>query len=252
MAVLNVTPDSFSDGGRFADAEAAAAEGARYADLGAAVVDIGGECTRPRGKTYGDGAPEILLEGELARVLPVLSRLRKSRPSIPISIDTRRTEVARAALDEGADIVNVVTGLAASDDLLQLVASRGAAIVLNHCRGTPSTTFEESLFSDVVSEVAADLAAARERAISAGVDSPRIFLDPGLGFGKSPSENFVLLGVARPPRAARHAARGRSIPQGFSGIPREPSRFRPAARVVGRRSRRFECCRDPPDARPRS
>jgi dihydropteroate synthase len=133
------------------------------------------------------------LEGELARVLPVLSRLRKSRPSIPISIDTRRTEVARAALDEGADIVNVVTGLAASDDLLQLVASRGAAIVLNHCRGTPSTTFEESLFSDVVSEVAADLAAARERAISAGVDSPRIFLDPGLGFGKSPSENFVLL-----------------------------------------------------------
>lgn len=193
MAVLNVTPDSFSDGARFADAEAAAEEGARYADLGASLIDIGGESTRPKGKTYGEGAREVFLEGELARVLPVISRLRKSRPSIPISIDTRRTEVACAALDEGADIVNIVTGLNVPEDLLELVKSRGAAIVLNHCRGTPSTTFEESLFSDVVFEVASDLAAARERAISAGVDSSRIFLDPGLGFGKNPSENFVLL-----------------------------------------------------------
>jgi dihydropteroate synthase len=194
MAILNVTPDSFSDGGRFADAEEAAAEGARYADLGAAVVDIGGESTRPRGKTYGDGAREIFSESEFGRVLPVISRLRELRPSAPISIDTRRTEVARAALDAGADIVNVVTGLGVPADLLELVASRGVAIVLNHCRGTPSTTFEESSFQDVTREVAADLQTARSRAISSGISEQRIFLDPGLGFGKNAAQNFALLG----------------------------------------------------------
>lgn len=193
MAVLNVTPDSFSDGGRFADAEAAAAEGARYADLGAALIDIGGESTRPKGKTYGEGAPEILLEDELGRVLPVLSSLRRKLPSFPLSVDTRRTEVARAALDAGADIVNVVTGLSVPSDLLELVASRGAAVVLNHCRGTPSTTFEESSFQDVVREVTEDLGRARERAISSGIPNEQIFLDPGLGFGKNPAENFSLL-----------------------------------------------------------
>ncbi len=195
MAILNVTPDSFSDGGRFADAEAAAEEGARYADLGAAIVDIGGESTRPRGATYGAGAPEIFLEGELGRVLPVISRLRALRPFIPISVDTRRVEVARAALDAGADVVNVVTGLDVPAELLELAANRGAAIVLNHCRGTPSTTFEESSFSDVVSEVAADLNATRARALSFGISEQRVFLDPGLGFGKTPEQNFTLLGA---------------------------------------------------------
>ena len=195
MAILNVTPDSFSDGGRFADADAAAETGARYADLGAVIVDVGGESTRPRGSAYGEGAREIFLEGELSRVLPVISRLRGLRPSIPISIDTRRVEVARAALDAGADVVNVVTGLDVHEDLLELVANRGAAIVLNHCRGTPSSTFEESSFSDVVGEVGADLSAARTRALSSRLPAENILLDPGLGFGKTPAQNFALLGA---------------------------------------------------------
>jgi dihydropteroate synthase len=194
MGILNVTPDSFSDGGKFADVEAAAAEGARFADLGAAVVDIGGESTRPKGTTYGEGAREISSNEEIDRVVPVLSSIRSRQPSLPISVDTRRTEVARAALEAGADIVNVVTGLDVPPGLLQLIASRGAALVLNHCRGTPSTTFEESSFQDVTGEVANDLAAARARAISFGIPSEKIFLDPGFGFGKNPGENFALLG----------------------------------------------------------
>lgn len=195
MAILNVTPDSFSDGGRFASAEAAAEEGARYADLGASIIDIGGESTRPRGKAYGEGAREISAEEEEGRVLPVLSSLRRNRPSIPISVDTRRFSVARAALDAGADVVNVVTGLDASNELLSTIATARAAVILNHCRGNPQTTFEESSFQDVVREVAADLAAARARAISAGISEQRIFLDPGFGFGKTPDQNFALLGA---------------------------------------------------------
>jgi dihydropteroate synthase len=195
MAILNVTPDSFSDGGRFASVEAAAEEGARYADLGAAIIDIGGESTRPRGRTYGEGAREISSNEEITRVIPVLSSLRRKLPSLPLSVDTRRVDVVRAALDAGADIVNVVTGLDVPEDLLDLVANRGAAVVLNHCRGTPSTTFEESSFTDVIAEVAADLRAARERAASSGISESRIFLDPGLGFGKTPEQNFALLGA---------------------------------------------------------
>jgi dihydropteroate synthase len=193
MAILNVTPDSFSDGGRFGSAEEAASEGTRFADLGASIVDIGGESTRPKGKAYGKGAQGISSNEEIARVLPVISSLRRKLPSLPLSVDTRKTEVASAALDAGADVVNVVTGLDVSDDLLRLVASRGAAIVLGHCRGTPSTTFEESSFSDVVAEVAADLAAARARAVSFGIPPEKILLDPGFGFGKKPDENFALL-----------------------------------------------------------
>jgi dihydropteroate synthase len=194
MAILNVTPDSFSDGGRFRSAEAAAEEGARLADLGVALVDIGGESTRPKGKTYGEGAREIPSNEETARVLPVIAMLRRERPSLPISIDTRRAEVARAALDAGADVVNVVTGLDTPEELLALVAERGAAIVLNHCRGTPQSTFEESSFQDVTREVASDLAGACARAVSFGIPAERIFLDPGFGFGKKPGENFALLG----------------------------------------------------------
>jgi dihydropteroate synthase len=193
MAVLNVTPDSFSDGGRFTDAAAAIEEACRYADLGAAIVDIGGESTRPKGNAYGDGAREISSNEEIARVLPVLSALRRRLPSLPLSVDTRRTEVVRAALDAGADIVNVVTGLDVPPEFLALIAGRGAALVLGHCRGTPTTTFEQSSFSNVAGEVAADLAAARARAVSFGIPLEKILLDPGLGFGKKPAENFTLL-----------------------------------------------------------
>ena len=195
MAILNVTPDSFSDGGRFASAEAAAEEGARYADLGASIIDVGGESTRPKGNTYGEGAREISSNEEIARVIPVLSSLRRKLSSLPLSVDTRRAEVACAALDAGADIVNVVTGLDVPAGLLELVARSGAAIVLNHCRGTPSTTFEESSFQNVTLEVSQDLERARSRAISSGISENKIFLDPGFGFGKTPEENFALLGA---------------------------------------------------------
>lgn len=193
MAVLNVTPDSFSDGGRFRTAEEAVEEGVRCADLGAALIDVGGESTRPKGTTYGEGAREISSNEEMARVLPVISSLRGKRPSFPISVDTRRAEVVRAALDAGADVVNVVTGLHVPPELLDLVAARGAALVLGHCRGAPSTTFEESSFSDVAAEVAADLAAASARAVSFGIPPEKILLDPGFGFGKNADQNFALL-----------------------------------------------------------
>jgi dihydropteroate synthase len=195
MAILNVTPDSFSDGGRFASAEAAGEEGVRLAELGVSILDVGGESTRPRGGTYGEGAKEISANEEEARVLPVLSYLRRNLPSFPLSVDTRRVEVARAALDAGADMVNVVTGLDVPKDLLELVASRGVAIVLNHCRGTPSSTFKESSFTDVIAEVGADLNEARTRALSSGIRAEDILLDPGLGFGKTPAQNFALLGA---------------------------------------------------------
>ncbi len=195
MAILNVTPDSFSDGGRFASAEAAGEEGVKFAELGAAILDIGGESTRPKGATYGEGAREISSNEEEGRILPVLSYLRRNLPSLPLSVDTRRASVARAALEAGADMVNVVTGLDVPGDVLELVASRGAAIVLNHCRGTPSSTFKESSFTDVVAEVRADLEAARARALSFRIPAEKIFLDPGLGFGKTPEQNFALLGA---------------------------------------------------------
>lgn len=194
MGILNVTPDSFSDGGLLADAGSAVAAGCRMADLGVALVDVGGESTRPRGLRYGAGGAEVPLEEELSRVFPVIEGLRRERPALPISVDTRKAEVALAALAAGADVVNVVTGLDVSAELLALVAERRAPIVLGHCRGTPATTFQVSRFLDVVADVAADLAAARERAIGAGAANERVFLDPGLGFGKDTAQNYALLG----------------------------------------------------------
>ena len=194
MAILNVTPDSFSDGGLYERAEAAIAAGLRFAAAGAVLLDVGGESTRPRGAAYGRGASEVPVDEEVERVVPVVAGIRAADASIAISVDTRRTEVARRALDAGADVVNLVTGLDPPEGLLDLVAEREAAIVLNHMRGLPATTFEVSRFSpDVVADVAADLARARRRCLVAGVRPDRILLDPGLGFGKDAAQNFELL-----------------------------------------------------------
>ena len=194
MAILNVTPDSFSDGGRLGTPAAAVEAGLCFAEAGAAILDVGGESTRPRGAAYGDGAGDVTVDEELARVLPVVEGIRAANPSIPISVDTRRVDVARRALDAGADVVNLVTGLDPPDGLLELVVQRGAAIVLNHMRGVPGTTFEVSRFGpDVVADVAGDLARARRRGLVAGIRPDRILLDPGLGFGKNPEQNFALL-----------------------------------------------------------
>ncbi|MEO6327142.1 MAG: dihydropteroate synthase, partial [Thermoanaerobaculia bacterium] len=197
-AILNVTPDSFSDGGRLPTLESAIAAGLAAAACGAAVVDVGGESTRPRGSTYGAGAGDVSSDEELRRVVPVIAGLRAASSSLPISVDTRKAEVAEAALAAGADIVNVVTGLEPEPRLLEFVARRRAAIILNHCRGTPSSTFEVSRFDDVVAEVARDLALASRRAQAAGISARQILLDPGLGFGKKAEQNIaLLLGLAR-------------------------------------------------------
>ena len=194
MAILNVTPDSFSDGGLHETAGAAIAAGLRFAAAGAALLDVGGESTRPRGAAYGAGAGEVTPAEEVARIVPVVAGIRSGAPAVPISVDTRRTEVARKALDAGADVVNLVSGLDPPGDLLDLVAERDAAIVLGHMRGTPATTFEVSRFGpDVVAEVAHDLARARRRCLVAGIRPDQILLDPGLGFGKSAEQNFQLL-----------------------------------------------------------
>jgi dihydropteroate synthase len=194
MAILNVTPDSFSDGGVHAATAAAVGAGLRFAEAGAAILDVGGESTRPRGAAYGGGAGDVPAEEEIARVVPVVEGIRAANPSIPISVDTRKTEVARRALAAGADVVNLVTGLGPPAGLLDLVVERDAAIVLNHMRGVPATTFDVSKFGpDVVADVAGDLARARRRALAAGIRPDRILLDPGLGFGKTADQNFALL-----------------------------------------------------------
>ncbi len=193
MGVLNVTPDSFSDGGQFDSVEAAIDHGVSMVASGVAIVDVGGESTRPRGRAYGAGASGVPASEELERVLPVISGLRKSQPSLVISIDTWKPEVARAALQAGADIVNNVLGLIRSPEMATVVRESGAPIILNHCRGTPATTFAVSKFTDVVSEVARDLREASEWFVRSGILKSRVWPDPGLGFGKTHEESFTLL-----------------------------------------------------------
>ncbi len=190
MGVLNVTPDSFSDGGRFVTGEhpkidAAIAEALAMQKAGAHVLDIGGESTRP-------GASEVPVTIEIARVVPILEALAKSC-ELPLSIDTRKSDVARAALAAGACIVNDVSGGRFDPDLLEVVAERGAWLVLGHLRGTPATMQHEPHFDDVLAEVAGELAASVARAEAAGVAGSKIVVDPGIGFGKRQQDNLALL-----------------------------------------------------------
>lgn len=190
MGILNVTPDSFSDGGHFADAQTAMARAAAMAAAGAMFIDIGGESTRP-------GAPSVPAEIETARVLPVIEALAELRAQgkfdALISIDTRKPAVARAALQSGADLVNDVTGLR-DPAMRDVCAEFGVPAVLMHMRGTPETlrwSQEAQPFSDVVSEVRDELAALAAGALAAGV--PSVILDPGFGFGKSLEQNLDLI-----------------------------------------------------------
>jgi dihydropteroate synthase len=185
MGVVNVTPDSFSDGGRFADPAAAADHASRLAQEGADLVDLGGESTRP-------GAPPVPAAEELRRVIPVIERLRAGGFALPISVDTSKPEVARAALDAGADLVNDVQGLA-SPELAALVAARGVPAVLMHTRGTPADMASRAVYGDVVEEVAAELEQALARAERAGVRRERVVLDPGIGFAKTAEQSLALL-----------------------------------------------------------
>jgi dihydropteroate synthase len=184
MGVLNVTPDSFSDGGRFASTERAVAQGLALAEAGADLLDIGGESTRP-------GAAGVAADDELARVLPVIEQLR-ARTAVPLSIDTAKSAVARAALAAGAILVNDVTGFS-DPGLPPVTAAAGAAVCLMHMQGTPRTMQTDPRYDDVVAEVLEALAAAVARAEAAGIPRSRIWVDPGIGFGKTAGHNLFLL-----------------------------------------------------------
>ncbi len=185
MGILNVTPDSFSDGGAHAAPAAALAHAVALAEQGADVIDVGGESTRP-------GAQEVPPAEEAARVLPVLRAIRRELPHIRLSIDTRHAEVARAALDAGADIVNDITGLRAPG-MLELCAQAGCGIVLMHMQGNPATMQDNPQYADVVAQVRAFFEERVQAAEQAGIDPQRICLDPGFGFGKTTAHNMALL-----------------------------------------------------------
>lgn len=182
MGVVNVTPDSFSDGGRFAEPQVAIAHGVELVAQGADVLDVGGESTRP-------GAAEVTEADELARVLPVISGLIRTCPGVPISIDTSKVEVARRAIDAGAVLVNDVTGLR-DPAMAQLVAQTKVSACVMHMRGSPRTMQQAPQYADVVTEVIAELREAVERS---GVDRSQLLIDPGIGFGKTLAHNLTLL-----------------------------------------------------------
>ena len=186
MGVLNVTPDSFSDGGRYTALTDALAHARLMLEEGAAILDIGGESTRP-------GARPVPDDAQLARVVPVIQALRRELPGdFAISIDTRSASVAAAALDAGADIVNDVSG-ASDPRMLEVAATRGAGIVLMHMQGTPETMQLAPSYEDVTREVMNFLAARGDAALRAGISRQRILLDPGIVFGKTRSHNLTLL-----------------------------------------------------------
>lgn len=196
FGVLNVTSDSFSDGGRFVragerlDAEAAGCAAEAMVREGADVIDIGGESTRP-------GSQEVPVARELARVLPVIEAVAK-RVKVPISIDTRKAEVAEAALAAGASLVNDVSGLRFDPDLARVVARAGAGLVVGHLRGSPASMQRDAHFEDALAEVGQELAHSVSLAREAGVPVDALMVDPGIGFGKRLPDNLELL--AQPAR----------------------------------------------------
>jgi len=190
MGVLNVTPDSFSDGGLTFDRDTAVARALEMLEEGAAIVDVGGESTRP--PLYGS-ARELTADEEMGRVLPVIEGIR-ARSDAPISIDTRRSAVAREAVAAGADLVNDVTAGRYDDAMAPAIAELGAGAILMHMKGTDPRTMQQDLrYDHPLGDVAAALAEAADRALSAGVAADSIAVDPGLGFGKTAEGNLVLL-----------------------------------------------------------
>ena len=185
MGIVNVTPDSFSDGGRYLDERAAIDHGMRLADEGADILDVGGESTRP-------GAEPVPDDVESERVLPVVEALSKGT-GLPVSIDTMKAAVAKAALDAGAQIVNDVSAGRFDDAMFPLVAEGRAPVVLMHMLGEPRTMQKDPRYDDVVGEIMAFLEERAEAAIGSGVDRERIVVDPGFGFGKTREHNLVLL-----------------------------------------------------------
>jgi dihydropteroate synthase len=185
MGIVNVTPDSFTDGGMYLTTDDAVRHGARLVDEGADVLDVGGESTRP-------GAEPVDVDEELRRVIPVIEGLTEMQQTTPISIDTRKPEVARAALEAGARIVNDVTA-GRDGAMLEAVADTGAGIVLMHMLGEPQTMQDDPRYEDVVAEVHEFLRERIEAAVFAGIAEERVCVDPGIGFGKNVEHNLALL-----------------------------------------------------------
>ena len=185
MGIVNTTPDSFSDGGAFAGADEAVAHGLALVSAGAALLDVGGESTRP-------GAPPVSAREELARVIPVVSALAQGT-DVPISVDTTKSSVARAALDAGARIVNDVSGGLADGAMLPLVAERGASFVAMHRRGNPDTMQADPRYDDVTRDVTEALRERVAACLQAGIAPEALMLDPGIGFGKTLEHNLALL-----------------------------------------------------------
>ena len=183
MGILNVTPDSFSDGGQYAGVAQAIAAGRQMVADGAGLIDVGGESTRP-------GAAPVSPAEEQARILPVIRGLAGV---VPISVDTRNASTMAAALDAGATVVNDVSALRHDPDAAALVAARGCPVILMHMRGTPETMRSLAQYDDVVAEVLQELAARVDAAVAAGVDRRRIAIDPGIGFAKTADHNVTLL-----------------------------------------------------------
>jgi len=184
MGVLNVTPDSFSDGGQFFDSGRAIERGLQMAADGAAIIDVGGESTRP-------GSASVSDDEQIERVVPVIKALRK-KIDVPISIDTYKLEVAKAALEAGAGMINDITALS-DERMAELAAKHDVPVVLMHMQGTPTTMQIEPKYEDVVSEVLQFLLERARRAEDAGIDRKKIFIDPGIGFGKTLKHNLLLL-----------------------------------------------------------
>ena len=210
MGVVNVTPDSFSDGGVNFQTEDAVASARRMVEEGAAIVDVGGESTRP-------GSESVSVDEELRRVVPVLEALHGS----PLSIDTAKAEVARRAIELGAELVNDVTALRGDPELAGVVADSGAFLCLMHMQGEPRTMQDSPTYDDVAGEVASFLEGRLRFAVEAGIPEERICLDPGFGFGKTVEQNFELLA-----RLGEIAALGRPVLVGLS-------RKRSLGRILG-------------------
>lgn len=188
MGIVNVTPDSFFDGGHLPNVAAAVDYGLRLRDEGADILDVGGESSRP-------GADAVPVEVELERVVPVLHELRRRDAGVLLSVDTCKPEVAAAALAAGADLVNDISA-GAAPAMLEVIGTANAGVVLMHMRGTPRTMQHDTRYTEVVAEVHAYLAERAERAITAGVAPQRVLLDPGIGFGKDVEGNVRLLAAA--------------------------------------------------------
>jgi dihydropteroate synthase len=202
MGIVNVTPDSFSDGGRFLATEAAVMHGVHLAEAGADILDVGGESTRP-------GATPVSADDELRRVVPVIEELAR-KVSVPLSVDTMKAGVARASLDAGAEIVNDVSGLR-DPAVVEIVKATGAAAVVMHMRGTPQTMQDNPVYDDVVAEVATYFEERLRALTESGIDADRIALDPGIGFGKTTAHNWQLVA-----HLARFARLGRPVCLGVS------------------------------------